>query len=157
MTPSTLIVKEINERTQFFYIIFLFTSVFFFSFFLLTVAVVCVRGVRLYFAFLFWGGFRGNRAHLCRISPSLCPVGLVQTLAGCHALTDLWIREQRTDFPSPPPPSNKLSDMSAHGCPHLTSLKDAKGTQAYRLIHSYFVCCVSKDARTKKVGTMPPR
>ncbi|CAN8030243.1 unnamed protein product [Ixodes persulcatus] len=40
--------------------------------------------------------------------------------------------------------------MSAHGCPHLTSLKDAKGTQAYRLIHSYFVCCVSKDARTKK-------
>lgn len=40
--------------------------------------------------------------------------------------------------------------MSAHGCTHLTHLKETKGTQAYRLIHSYFVCCVSKDARIKK-------
>ncbi|KAH7943327.1 hypothetical protein HPB52_006948 [Rhipicephalus sanguineus] len=40
--------------------------------------------------------------------------------------------------------------MSAHGCPHLTTLKETKGTQAYRLIHSYFVCCVSKEARVKK-------
>ncbi|XP_077490268.1 ubiquitin carboxyl-terminal hydrolase nonstop isoform X1 [Amblyomma americanum] len=40
--------------------------------------------------------------------------------------------------------------MSAHGCSHLTALKETKGTQAYRLIHSYFVCCVSKEARAKK-------
>ncbi|KAL3211135.1 hypothetical protein MRX96_000820 [Rhipicephalus microplus] len=40
--------------------------------------------------------------------------------------------------------------MSAHGCPHLTTFKETKGTQAYRLIHSYFVCCVSKEARAKK-------
>lgn len=40
--------------------------------------------------------------------------------------------------------------MSAHGCPHLTSFKETNGTDAYRLISAYFVCCVSKDARAKK-------
>lgn len=40
--------------------------------------------------------------------------------------------------------------MSAHGCAHLTSLKNTKGTQSFRIIHSYFIACTSEEARRKK-------
>lgn len=45
---------------------------------------------------------------------------------------------------------HRRRSMSAHGCSHLTALKEANGVHSYRLISSYFVCCVSKEARSRK-------
>lgn len=40
--------------------------------------------------------------------------------------------------------------MSAHGCTHLTHFKSTKGTHPFRIIHAYFIACISEDARKKK-------
>ncbi|XP_059477248.1 ubiquitin carboxyl-terminal hydrolase 22 [Neocloeon triangulifer] len=39
------------------------------------------------------------------------------------------------------------------GCPHLRDYKNAKGYQAYRLIHAYFVSCTSAEARRRKANS----
>ena len=43
-------------------------------------------------------------------------------------------------------------DMSNHGCEHVLKFKESKGTDPFRIIHSYFIACTSPEARKRKVG-----
>ncbi|XP_023228625.1 ubiquitin carboxyl-terminal hydrolase 22-like [Centruroides sculpturatus] len=40
--------------------------------------------------------------------------------------------------------------MSAHGCIHLTNFKNGKGTHSFRVIHAYFIACITEESRRKK-------
>ncbi|XP_041363994.1 ubiquitin carboxyl-terminal hydrolase 22-like isoform X2 [Gigantopelta aegis] len=40
--------------------------------------------------------------------------------------------------------------MSVNGCQHLKSYKATKGTESFRIIHSFFIACSSADARRRK-------
>lgn len=40
--------------------------------------------------------------------------------------------------------------MSAHGCIHLSNFKNGKGTHSFRVIHAYFIACITEESRRKK-------
>lgn len=47
--------------------------------------------------------------------------------------------------------SPSFPKMNLNGCQHLTEFKAAKGTEPFKIIHSYFIACSSAEDRRRKV------
>ena len=51
----------------------------------------------------------------------------------------------------PPEDVNLIKRSMSGSCQHLTTFKQAKGTEPFRIVHAHFVSCVSAESRKRKV------